>query len=98
MVDNKGRVLIVEGAGLNIFGTTCAYYRFSCIFQRLVQNCPKKLTINLFSARVFWLLIVVRIDEKPLRKPRNIEIGSRAVNRTEVEAARSKKTSGEWRE
>ena len=36
------------------------------------------------------------MNEKPIRKPRNIKIDPEALHRARVEALRSRKTVGEW--
>jgi predicted HicB family RNase H-like nuclease len=38
------------------------------------------------------------MNEKPVRKPRNVKIDPEALHRARVEALRSKKTLGEWLE
>ena len=38
------------------------------------------------------------MNEKPVRKPRNVLINPEALHRARVEALRSKKTLGEWLE
>ena len=38
------------------------------------------------------------MNEKPVRKPRNVKIDPEAFHRARVEALRSKKTLGEWLE
>ena len=40
--------------------------------------------------------MVTSMDEKPVRKPRNIKINPDALHKARVEALRSKKTLGEW--
>ena len=42
--------------------------------------------------------MVTPMNEKPVRKPRNVLIDPEALYRTRVEALRSKKTLGEWLE
>ena len=42
--------------------------------------------------------MVTPMNEKPVRKPRNVLIDPEALHRTRVEALRSKKTLGEWLE
>ena len=42
--------------------------------------------------------MVTLMNEKPIRKPRNIKIDPEAVHRARVEALRSKKSLGEWLE
>jgi len=41
---------------------------------------------------------MVAMNEKLLRKPRNVLINPEALHRARVEALRLKKTVGEWRE
>ena len=36
------------------------------------------------------------MNEKPVRKPRNVKIDPEAILRARIEALRSDKTSGEW--
>ena len=38
------------------------------------------------------------MNEKPVRKPRNIKIDPEALHKARVEALRSRKTLGEWLE
>ncbi|MBA7567865.1 hypothetical protein ES708_09583 [subsurface metagenome] len=42
--------------------------------------------------------IVTPMNEKPVRKPRNVKIDPEALHKARVEALRSKKTLGEWLE
>ena len=42
--------------------------------------------------------MITPINEKPVRKPRNVKIDPEALHRARVEALRSKKTVGEWLE
>ena len=42
--------------------------------------------------------MVAPMNEKPVRKPRNVKIGPEAILRARIEALRSDKTSGEWLE
>ena len=42
--------------------------------------------------------MVIEMNEKGIRKPRNIKIDPEAVHRARVEALRSKKVLGEWLE
>ena len=41
---------------------------------------------------------VTSMNEKPVRKPRNVKIDPEALHRARVEALRSKKTLGGWLE
>jgi predicted HicB family RNase H-like nuclease len=38
------------------------------------------------------------MNEKPVRKPRNVKIDTEALYRARVEAVRARKTLGEWLE
>jgi len=38
------------------------------------------------------------MNEKPIRKPRNVKINPEVLHKARVEALRSKKTVGEWLE
>ena len=42
--------------------------------------------------------MVTPMNEKPVRKPRNVKIDPEALHRARVEALRSKKMVGEWLE
>ncbi len=42
--------------------------------------------------------MVTRMNEKPVRKPRNVLIDLDILHKARVEALRSKKTVGEWLE
>ena len=42
--------------------------------------------------------MVIPMNEKPVRKPRNVKINPEALHRARVEALRAKKTLGEWLE
>ena len=42
--------------------------------------------------------MVTPMNEKPVRKPRNVKIDPEALHRARVEALRSRKTLGEWLE
>ena len=42
--------------------------------------------------------MVTPMNEKPVRKPRNVKIDPEALHRARVEALRSKKTVGGWLE
>ncbi|MBA7557537.1 hypothetical protein ES705_50297 [subsurface metagenome] len=42
--------------------------------------------------------MVTPMNEKPVRKPRNVKIDPETLHRARVEALRSKKTVGEWLE
>ena len=47
---------------------------------------------------IFQCAVVTSMNEKAIRKPRNIKIDPEAVHRARVEALRSKKSLGEWLE
>ena len=38
------------------------------------------------------------MNEKPVRKPRNVKINPEALHRARIEALRARKTLGEWLE
>ncbi|MBA7674754.1 hypothetical protein ES703_82977 [subsurface metagenome] len=40
--------------------------------------------------------MVTVMNEKPVRKPRNIKVDPEAIHRARVEALRSKKVLGQW--
>jgi len=42
--------------------------------------------------------MIATMNEKPIRKPRNVKINPETLHRARVEALRSKKTLGEWLE
>ena len=42
--------------------------------------------------------MVTAMNEKPVRKPRNVKIDPEALHRARVEALRERKTIGEWLE
>ena len=42
--------------------------------------------------------MVTTMNEKPVRKPRNVKIDPEALHRARVEALRERKTIGEWLE
>jgi len=42
--------------------------------------------------------MVTPMNEKPVRKPRNVKINPDALHRARVEALRERKTLGEWLE
>jgi len=42
--------------------------------------------------------MVAAMNEKPVRKPRNVKIDPEALHKARVEALRSRKTLGEWLE
>ncbi|MBA7666575.1 hypothetical protein ES703_74656 [subsurface metagenome] len=42
--------------------------------------------------------MVTSMNEKPVRKPRNVKIDPEALHRARVEALRERKTMGQWLE
>jgi len=42
--------------------------------------------------------MVTAMNEKPVRKPRNVKIDPEALHRARVEALRERKTIGQWLE
>ena len=47
---------------------------------------------------LYFSATVTPMNEKPVRKPRNVKIDPEALHKARVEALRSKKTLGEWLE
>jgi len=58
----------------------------------------KLLTSDIFYAIFAITNMVSRMNEKPIRKPRNVLIDPKVLREARIEALRSEKKLGEWLE